>query len=37
MNGNGGDVVVEVVVGMVGMGTTECIYQDLSSYWLELE
>ena len=30
MNGNGG-------IGGGGGGGTECIYQDLSSYWLELE
>ena len=30
MNGNGG-------IGGGGGGATECIYQDLSSYWLELE
>ena len=30
MNGNGVDVLVLVV--LVVVGTTECIYQDLSSY-----
>ena len=30
MNGNGGGI-------GGGGGGTECIYQDLSSYWLELE
>ena len=30
MNGNGG-------IGGGGGGGTECIYQDLSSYWLVLE
>ena len=30
MNGNGG-------IGGGGGGAAECIYQDLSSYWLVLE